>query len=196
MHHFELGYKGYFLDRIRVTTALYTNYEHNTIAAVTIVDGSPAVRQYQNIDEVLYYGVEFGTEMFLNDYFTVGGSFGVNRYNLLHSEGNSKYLQYIPMFTSNGYLGISPLAGKNTGVFENIRIMPRFEYVSAVPSGNSATSTLIDGRVLFHASINTEIAKHYSLSFAVNNIADELYYTTSGYPGAGRSFNISLGASF
>lgn len=130
MHHFEFGYKGYFMDSIRVTSAIYTNYELDKIAQVMFdqPDSEGYTAQYQNIDEVLYYGVEFGAEMFLNKFFSFGGSMGVTRDDVLHSERDYVYLGYIPMITANGYMTILPFAETDTGVFKNIKISPRFEY--------------------------------------------------------------------
>ncbi|MFP3043269.1 TonB-dependent receptor plug domain-containing protein [Treponema primitia] len=208
VHHFEFGYKGYFLDHIRITSAIYTNYELNKIATVTLVgDPDGYERQNQNIDENLYYGFEFGTEMFLNDYFTLGGSFAINQYKILHAETSPNAASYefmgsSPLLTTNGYFSISPFAGKNLGPVENIRIMPRFEYVGTRFVGGdtnlvtAAGRTYLDDYVLLHLGISVDIARHYSASISFHNIMDQLYYTTQWMPAAGRSFNISFGAKF
>jgi iron complex outermembrane receptor protein len=214
VHHFEFGYKGYFLDSIRITTAVYTNYELNKITTVALENDPDGYdRQYQNIDENLYYGFEFGTEMFLNDYFALGGSFAINKYKILHSEvklsdGSDYELKgSAPQLTANGYFSIAPFAGIYTGIVDNIRIMPRFEYIGArFPPGGEAnlvsgsasapTHTYLDDYVLFHIGIFADIAEHYSASFAIHNMLDQLYYTEQYSPAAGRSFNISFGAKF
>jgi iron complex outermembrane receptor protein len=214
VHHFEFGYKGYFLERVRITTALYTNYELNKIASVALTnDPNDYDSQYQNIDENLYYGIEFGTEMFLNDYFTMGITFAINKYKILHSEAKlSDGSEYefkgsAPQLTTNGYFSIAPFAGKDTGILENIRIMPRFEYIGArFPPGGEAnlvsgsasapTHTYLDDYVLLHLGIFADIGEHYYTSFSIHNILDQLYYTETYSPAAGRSFNISFGAKF
>jgi iron complex outermembrane receptor protein len=207
VHHFELGYKGYFLDRIRITTALYTNYELDKIATVYLKnDPDGYERQNQNINENLYYGIEFGTEMFLNDYFTLGGSFAINKYKIIHAEAQEgteyEYMGSAPQLTTNGYFSISPFANKDIGKIENIRIMPRFEYVGTrfaagdVNVLTAASRTYLDDYVLFHLGIFADFAGHYFASIGINNILDQLYYTTNWMPAAGRSFNISFGAQF
>jgi iron complex outermembrane receptor protein len=209
VHHLELGYKGYFLERIRITTAVYTNYELDKIATVILTnDPNGYGSQNQNIDENLYYGLEFGTEMFLNDYFTLGGSFAINKYKILHSEAKEgdgseyEYMGSAPLLTTNGYFSISPFANKDLGKIENIRIMPRFEYVGTRFAANDANlltaaqRTYLDDYALLHLGIFTDFAGHYSASFAINNLLDQLYYTTQYMPAAGRSFNISFGVQF
>jgi iron complex outermembrane receptor protein len=208
VHHFELGYKGYFIERVRVTTALYTNYELDKIATVTLTNDPKGYdSQRQNIDENLYYGLEFGTEMFLNDYFTMGGSFAINKYKILHSEATSggvefEFMGSAPLLTANGYFSIAPFANVDTGIFANIRIMPRFEYVGTRFAANDANlltaaqKTYLDDYALLHLGIFADIGEHYYASFGIHNIMDQLYYTTQWMPAAGRSCNISFGAKF
>ncbi|MDR1931298.1 MAG: TonB-dependent receptor [Spirochaetales bacterium] len=199
MHHFEFGYKGYFLNNIRITAAVFTNYERNRIVRVQITGDPDYGYEYQNLDEFLYYGFEFGTEMFLNQYFTLGGAMGINKYAVLHSTQNLKYLGSTPQLTSNGYFSISPFAGIDTGIVESIRIMPRFEYVSIVDTGGTtaaAARTVIYDYALLHINITADIAENYSLSLAVFNLLDELYEVSQYHPGPGRSFRISVGIKF
>ncbi|MDR3302260.1 MAG: TonB-dependent receptor [Spirochaetaceae bacterium] len=212
-HNFEFGYKGYFLDKIRVGADVFMTYELNKVATVAIDPPDGAyTQQRQNVNKFLYYGIDFDTEIFLNDYFSVGGSLGVTKYKILEGKANVSggvvtewdYIAYMPQLTTNGYLTISPFAGKDTGIFKNIKVIPRFEYVSSFYETSGAASqdmatgqsTLIDARALVHLRISTDIAEHYSVSFAIENITDELYYVSRYYPGQGRSFNISLGAKF
>jgi iron complex outermembrane receptor protein len=213
VHHFEIGYKGYFLERIRLTSAIYINYELDKIASVILVNDSDGYdSQYRNINKNLYYGFELGTELILNDYFTMGGSFTLNRYKILHNEANENpasstdyaIMGTSPLYVTNGYVSFSPFAGKDIGKIDDIRIIPRFEYVATryyASDGNQLTdasksSNLLDDYVLLHLGIFVDIAEHYSASFAIHNIMDEIYYTSIFYPGAGRSFNISFGVKF
>jgi iron complex outermembrane receptor protein len=209
VHHFEIGYRGYFLENIRITSAIYTNYELNEISIVALEnDPDGYERQYQNIDKNLYYGFEFGTEMFLSKFFTVGGNFSVVKYKILHNETKAsggveyEYMGNTPLFTANGYFSIAPFTGKDLGVVDNIKIIPRFEYVStkyAATGSNLITADnrrYLDDYVLVHLGIFADIAEHYSVSFAVNNLLDQLYYTNRWIPAAGRSFNLSFGARF
>jgi outer membrane receptor for ferrienterochelin and colicin len=220
-HHIELGYHGTFLDSININAAIYTNYELNKLTTVVFDqrDANGYDRQYQNENESLYYGFEFGTEMILNHYFTLGGSCAIieaewlNYYVATPPEYPTWYfITYMPEFTANGYISISPLGNKKLGVFENIRIMPRFEYVAAKKYdngswGSSRVTVPVDGKApqdirwfedytLIHVGIFATIAKNYSVSASVHNLFDVLYDTDISMPAPGRSFNISLGAKF
>jgi iron complex outermembrane receptor protein len=209
VHHFELGYRGYFLENIRITSSIYTNYEIDEISTVSLEnDPDGYERQYQNIDKNLYYGFEVGTEMFLSKVLTMGGTFSIIKYKILHNETKAsggveyEYMGNTPLFTANGYFSIAPFAGKDLGAVDNIRIMPRFEYVStkyAATGSNLITANnrrYLDDYVLVHLGIFVDIAEHYSASFAINNLLDQLYYTNRWIPAQGRSFNISFGAKF
>lgn len=196
MHHFEFGYKGYFLDCIRISAALYTSYFVNGIATVRLENDPDGYEtQKQNVGENLYYGFELGTEMFLNDYFTLGSSLALLKYKIISNPADIDNLGGRPQLSTNGYISISPFAGINTGSVKNIRITPRFEYVASMyelSSGNS--TTLLNDYLLVHISASAEITKYLQLSLAVNNLLDELYYTFRNHPSPGRSFTVSLGA--
>ncbi|MDR3302261.1 MAG: TonB-dependent receptor plug domain-containing protein [Spirochaetaceae bacterium] len=198
MHHFELGYKGYFLESIRFTTALYASYFLNGISTVQL-DNDPDgyTSQRQNVGENLYYGAEFGTEMFLNQYFTVGAALDLLKYKIISNPVHIDHLGGRPELSTNAYFSITPFANMDTGLAQNIRIIPRFEYVASMYDLASANATnLLAGYMLLHLNLIAEIAKHYSVSFAIYNMLDELYYTFREHPSPGRSFNISLGAKF
>jgi iron complex outermembrane receptor protein len=201
IHHLEFGFKGYFMDSIRVTSAVFSNFERNRIASVAIVDPTYTT-QNQNIDEINYYGFEYGMEMFLNKYFTIGGAMGINKYNILHSEADIKYLGSTPELTASGYFIITPFEGIDTKAVKNIRIIPRFEYYASkyvdAYSGikTDAAREYIDDYAVIHINTSADIGKYFNASFAINNLLDELYYTLKDNPSPGRSFTLSLGAKF
>jgi iron complex outermembrane receptor protein len=208
VHAFEFGYRGYFFDRIRISSAVYTNYELNKIASVAI-DDPTYTTQYQNINENLYYGLDFGSEMFLNDYFTLGGALGVNKYDVLETNAtgaNAEVIQDSPQLTANGYFSITPFGKKAFGLVQNIRLMPRFEYMGAkletkapdtlVGASHDGTDRYLGDYVLFHIGLSADIGEHFTASMQLNNILDELYYRTAYMPEPGRSFNISVIAHY
>jgi iron complex outermembrane receptor protein len=202
IHHMEFGFKGYFMDSIRVTSAVFTNFERNRIASVALKNDPVYTTQNQNIDEINYYGFEYGMEMFLNNYFTIGGAMGINEYNILHSEAGIKYLGSTPELTASGYFIISPFDGIDTKAVKNIRFIPRFEYYASkyvdAYSGilTDAAREYIDDYALVHINAIADIGKYFNASFAVNNLLDALYYTLKDNPSAGRSFSFSVGAKY
>jgi iron complex outermembrane receptor protein len=209
VHAFEFGYRGYFFDFIRVSSAVYASYELDKIEVVGITGDANYYMQFQNIRESLYYGFDFGIEMFLNDYFVLGGALGVNKYNVLETKNSgvdAKIIQDSPQLTANGYFSVTPFGKKAFGLIQNIRLMPRFEYMAArleskasdqiVGSNHDATDRYLGDYVLFHIGLRADIGEHFTASLQLNNVLDELYYRTAYMPEPGRSFNLSFGARF
>ncbi|GMO53415.1 MAG: TonB-dependent receptor [Termitinemataceae bacterium] len=194
-HHFELGYKGYFDEKINVNAAAFASYAFNSISLVTL-SPTPRTVQYQNIDEVLFYGFEAGTEMYLNKYLQLGASVGFTKYDIIHSETEVKFLENFPELTTNAYMVIRPFEKLALKQVKNISIIPSFEYVSSKEytsgSGASATKAIRGSHTLAHIKASVDITKYASFSFTVNNLFDELYESATGYPQAGRSFNLTL----
>jgi iron complex outermembrane receptor protein len=198
MHHFEFGYKGYFMHNISVTGAVYYSLENNQIAQVKI-DDPDFDTQYQNVDNTKYYGFEFGTEMYLNKYFTVGGALALSKNHIVHSESGLKYLGMSPELTTNGYFVIMPFADIDTKAVKNIRIIPMFEFIGsryAASYTSAQTPKLLDSYALVHIKAAADITDYFSFSFGMNNLFDELYEILEFHPEAGRSFNITLEAKY
>ncbi|GHT78824.1 hypothetical protein FACS1894130_06120 [Spirochaetia bacterium] len=201
MHHFELGHKGFFLESIRLTSALYMSLLSDGIVTVNfdVADSEGYTSQKQNIASSLYYGFEFGMEILFNEYLSLGGSMAMLKYEVLHNPDEIKNLGGRPQYTANGYFTITPLANIDMGWVRDVRVTPRFEYVASMydlsNAGTNATNSLPD-YMLLHLNITTEITQYFSLSFAVLNLLDENYYVFRDHPSPGRSFSISLGAKY
>lgn len=195
-HNLEFGYKGYFLERVNVNTSVYFNYMLNQIVQVSLTndpDGYTTMRD--NLDETAFYGFEGAMELYLNDYVQIGGAFGTQFYNAAHSNSNYIILGGMPEFTANAYMVIMPFAGTDTKLFGNIKIIPRFEYVGSRYESSykkDDAKVLLPSYTLAHLKLSYDITRYASLSFAVNNIFDELYEISQYYPQAGRSFNLTL----
>jgi iron complex outermembrane receptor protein len=211
VHAFEFGYRGYFFDRIRVSSAVYTNYELNKIVDV-VIDPDTYLTQYQNIYRTLYYGLDFGLEMFLNDYLALGGALGINKYKMLESKSTltdslqTGIIQDSPQLTANGYFAITPFGKRAFGMVQNIRLTPRFEYMGArleskatdtiVSSSHDGTDRYLGDYALFHIGVGADIGEHFSVSLQLNNVLDELYYRTAYMPEPGRSLTLSVFTSY
>jgi iron complex outermembrane receptor protein len=194
--HFEFGYKGYFLEKISITSALYLSNVTNKIATTQVPDpdGSTTPKsKSENLDKAFIYGFEFGTEVYLNQFFSVGGSLGVNKYNITESKAGLKYLGYSPELTANGYLVIKPFENFNLKPVSNIKLIPRFEYVGSRYISSSATKpAILESYTLVHLKAAADITDNVSFSFAINNLFDELYEIRQYFPQAGLSVNLTL----
>jgi iron complex outermembrane receptor protein len=193
-NNFELGYKGYFLEKINITGAVYYNYVYDQITRVALPSTDlPYTTMYDNLDKTSYYGFEFGMEMYLNQFFSVGGALGMNKYDISHSESGYKYLGNSPELTANGYVIIKPFENFNCKPVSNIKVVPRFEYVGSRYTSSVATNpTILGSYTLVHLKASADITEYVSFSFAVNNLFDELYEITQYAPRPGRSFNLTL----
>jgi iron complex outermembrane receptor protein len=193
-NNLELGYKGYFFDKINITGAVYYNYVYDQITKVTLINDPDGFKtMYDNLDATAYYGFEFGSELYLNQFFSVGGNLGVNKYDVSHSETGIKYVANAPELTANGYVVIKPFENFNFKPVANIKLIPRFEYVgSRYVSSGATKSAILESYTLVHLKASADITEYVSFSFAINNLFDELYEIAQNYPRPGRSVNLTL----
>jgi iron complex outermembrane receptor protein len=193
-NHFELGYQGYFFGRINLSAAAFYSYVYDQITNVT-VDPVARTTQYQNIDAVALYGFEAASELYLNEYLSLGAAAGLTKSDIKESAAGYTQLTNMPEFTANGYMTIKPFASLDTKHVENISIIPSFEYVGSrnlVSKPTVDRANYLSGYTLVNLKLSADITQYASIALGVNNLLDELYEITEYYPQAGRSFNITL----
>ncbi|MDR2803245.1 MAG: TonB-dependent receptor [Treponema sp.] len=193
-NHFELGYKGYFIEKINITSSVFYTYAFDRITNVSI-DDTLKTTQFQNIDETAFYGFEFGTEMYISRFVSLGGALGYTKSEIISSEQGYTQISGIPEFTANGYAVIKPfetvLAGR---AIHNVSITPSFEFSGSRIQGAKITTTRtsLPDYTLTNIKFSADFANYVSLSFSVYNLFDELYESSQYFPQSGRSFNLTL----
>jgi iron complex outermembrane receptor protein len=105
-YHYELGYKGYFFNKINVTTAVYYSDITDLIAEKQVIEDGRQIKKRFNIDATAFYGFELGAELYLFKYFSAGGALALNRYEVKHNEEGQDAIGNYPKTTTNAYLVI------------------------------------------------------------------------------------------
>jgi iron complex outermembrane receptor protein len=186
-NHFELGYRGFFTERINFHAAGYFSIVGGKMATVQIPDPnypSALVDYTRNLDSVSFYGLELAPELLLSDYFSAGLAFSWNGYSINHSQAGEQVIPYYPALTLNGYMVIHPW-------FRTLSIIPRFEYTGS-RYADTEEKTMLPGYALFHVKLSADIGEHFSVSAAVDNVFDTLYEIRRYSPQAGRGFSLTM----
>jgi iron complex outermembrane receptor protein len=186
-HHFELGWRGFFGEKVQVNAAGYYSIIRGKMSVIQLPDPNYPMAQVdyvRNLDSTSFYGFEAAPEFFPNDYISGGLAFSWNRYVINHSQAEDKAIVYYPPVTLNAYMRIHPR-------FKNISIIPRFEYTGPRYADSPGTLEL-PGYSLFHLKISADIGSHVSLSAAMENIFDTLYEIRRYSPQGGRAFSFTL----
>jgi iron complex outermembrane receptor protein len=187
-NHFELGYKGYFFDKLRLNAAAYYSLVLDKIQTIKVpgreegTQSSP-VNMAINIDETAVWGFELGLDFYLNGMISAGGAIAWNRYSILHSENEVKYLTYYPAITANAYIEFKPI--------ESVSLIPRLEYLGPRYADTNGDDGL-EGYVLFNIKASYELNSHFSFSAAIENLFDTYYEISRYNPMPGRSFNVTM----
>jgi iron complex outermembrane receptor protein len=187
-NHFELGYRGSFLDNLlRVSAAAYYSIVLGKMATVEIPnpENPRALADYTlNLDSTSFYGFEFVPELSLNDFFSMGMALSVMGYAIHHDEAGGKYLPYSPPLRLNGYMIIRPFA-------KVLSIIPRWEYV-APRYADMHGDIQLPAYFLLHLKINCNIGSSVSVAASLNNILDANYEHRHYSPQEGRSVHFML----
>jgi iron complex outermembrane receptor protein len=195
-NHFEFGYKGYFIERINITSAVFYTRAFDRITSVSLTDDPNGyTSQFQNIDETAFAGFEFGTEMYISRFVSLGGALGYTKSEIISSESDYTQISGVPEFTANGYIVIKPLETVLTGGgIHNVSIIPSFEFVGSRALGNeiTVTRTALPDYTLANIKFSADFSDYASLSFSILNLFDELYESSQYFPQPGRSFNFTM----
>jgi iron complex outermembrane receptor protein len=191
-NHFELGYKGYFFNKIQINAAAYYSLVLDKIQTIKVpnpeVGAKGSTVNYTiNIDETAMWGFELGLGLYLNDKISAGGAFAWNRYSILHSENAVTYLTYYPDITANFYLEFRPV--------KFVSIIPRIEFLNSRYADTDGEEEL-DPYTLFHIKLNYDLNKHLSFSASVENLFDTYYEISLYNPMPGRTYTLSMTAKY
>jgi iron complex outermembrane receptor protein len=192
-NHFELGYRGYFADFFPVVTvnaALYYSLLNGKIVDIELPNPlypSAAVAYSRNLDSVSFFGFEFAPELALTKHLNAGFAFSVNAYTINQSQDAVKVMPYYPHITLNGYMVIKPV--------EMLSIIPRIEYIGSRYADTDGV-TLLDGYVLGGLKVSAQVTSYVLIEAGVDNIFDTFYEIRKNSPMQGRTYTLSLTATY
>ncbi len=184
--NFELGIRALVVENISFRTCFYYNFVRDLIDIVTLEDKS---RQFVNIGNALFAGIEFEANCNINDYLV-----SLNL-NYLKSENkspntNSKILPLRPKFSSN--LSITKLFAFGL----NVQVQVQSNYEQFAFNSDKKEFFKLPDYNLLNLTLSYQLLKGFEVNATFLNILDELYYSDWGYPQAGFSFNIGFSLSF
>jgi iron complex outermembrane receptor protein len=185
-NHFELGYTGVLFHSLNLSIAVYYSDVLGKIVTIKIPNPdmpSTTMNYTINIDRTAMYGAELGLSFSPNEYFSGGGSFALNKYDIKQSEASAVTLPYYPEITTNVYMEIKPVP--------NFSFIPIVEYTGS-RYVDTAQGTELEGYFLAHFKISADIGRFISVSAGVENLFDTYYEIRQNAPLAGRSFTASL----
>ena len=184
-HHFELGYRGIFWDKLTVNSALYYSNLKGKIVTVPVPNPKVpylAVDFSRNLDETSLYGLELTGELYLNEYMSGGASFSLSGYTINHSESQIVSLPYYPEKSANLYMEfhLPPL----------LTLLPRLEYLDERYIDAVGKETL-NSYWLVHLKLTVDFSPRITVSAGIENLLDTYYEIRQNAPQAGRTYTLS-----
>lgn len=181
--NFELGFRARATDNLIFRSSIFASFVKDLIDIVTLEDKS---RQFVNIGNVLFAGVELETKYNFQDY-----TFSLNL-NYLKSENrtassSSKILPLRPEYTLN----FTILKKFSFGLTPQLQIQSVFEQYAF--NSDKKEYIKLPNYNLLNLTFSYQLLKGFTLNASFLNILDELYYSDWGYPQAG--FNLNVGVS-
>jgi iron complex outermembrane receptor protein len=184
-HHFELGYRGVFWNKLTLDSAVYYSRLKGKIVTVPVPNPNVpylSVDFARNLDETGLYGLELTGELYVSAFMSLGASLSLTGYTINHSEAQIVSLPYYPAKSANGYAEFHPAPFA--------ALLARVEYLDERYIDAVGKETL-DAYWLAHLKLTLEFPPHVSVSAGIENIFDAYYEISQNAPLAGRTYTLS-----
>lgn len=183
--NYDLSYKSHLLnDRLDIEASLFYSRINHTILTVSHVAYDTAtgtwLSELQNVGRSEYLGAELGAGYQLSAYLKAGANYTYIRRNNLDDPGI--YFTDVPRHKLLAYAQYS--------LKHIFSVQANAEYNSRRYS--TSYGTVAGAFTVFNAGATVHIWKWFSAEAGVNNIADENYALTEGYPEPGRNYFANL----
>ena len=186
--HYEIGYAGTIAESLEARASVFYSRLRDVIQQVDRVQFDEAtdtwLYQYQNVGKAEHRGVEAGLAYRFNDDVKAGFD-----YALLERK-NISSPQVKPIDTpEHRFLGFVELRPTDSLAFT-----PNVEYNSSRYS--SSDGVRVDGFWLWNFNAKWELPRGFAVSAGVQNLLDENYELTEGYPEEGRNYYANVSYRF
>jgi iron complex outermembrane receptor protein len=190
--NYEVGGETRLADKVDLSGAVfYSDLKDALIQIPVLVTGFGTVTQTKNAGKGRYYGFEASAKAALSDAVEVGGNFTYIHRKLTDPTN--------PAFRPQGVPGAKLFAYANWRPLPKLTIRPNVEYADqrwTVTTTAPLSYYRTGSYTLVNLSADYEVVANVVVTLAVQNLGDQNYQLTDGFPEAGRSFYASVRAKF
>jgi iron complex outermembrane recepter protein len=179
----EVGVSDVLMPGLRGEAALFHNRVHDSIQSVPIIYKGGSYKQFQNIGEATFKGVELGLTATLSPTLEVGGNYTYIDTELKNPNDSTARLTTAPQNKAFLYAKWQPTEAWN--------VIPALEYASSRWSAKAdGTTGFVETGAynLLSLKVEYKIRRDWSVSLAARNLLDKNYQLVDGYPQEGRNF--------
>lgn len=189
---FEVGGETLVAPGVKLTGAVfYSDLKDALIQIPVAVPGFGNVNQTKNAADGEYYGFEASVAAQVNAALDVGGNLTYIHRKLTDPTNAAFRPQGVPDWKAFAYANWRPI--------EKLTIRPSIEYADQRWTVTTTTPLAwykTGSYFLANLSADYEVVENVIATVAVQNLGDQDYQLTDGFPEAGRSFYVSVRAKF
>lgn len=200
--NYEVGGQKTLGHDVKAEGAVFYSDVQDALIQIPITLPAPIgnVNQTQNVAKGTYSGAELSIEAPVSDQFKLGGNATWLHRSFTDTHGAvpaDVKLQGVPDFKGMAYVSWTPIS--------KLTVTPSVEVVSSrwtvqtfvhAPTSTAVQFYKTGAYTLYNLSANYDITDNVSASFIAENIGDQNYSLTDGFPEAGRSYAFSLKAKY
>jgi len=188
----EVGGDTLLAPGVKLTGAVfYSDLKNALIQIPVVVPGFGTVNQTKNAADGEYYGFEASVAAAVNETLDVGGNLTYIHRKLTDPTNAAFRPQGVPDWKAFVYASWRPV--------EKLTIRPSVEYADqrwTVTTTTPLAYYKTGSYLLVNLSADYAVTDNLTATVGAQNIGDQDYQLTDGFPEAGRSFYVSLRAKF
>jgi iron complex outermembrane receptor protein len=189
---YEIGAEHAMGPGLRLTGAVfYSDLKDALIQIPVAAPGFGTVNQTRNVGDGHYYGFEAGLTGRLGDSFDWGGNLTWLKRDLEDPTNPAFRPRGVPDWKAFAYVGWRPLP--------RLTVRPNVEYADQRWTATTSAPVVFfqtGSYLLTHLSADYDVNDQVRLTVGAQNLGDQDYQLTDGFPEAGRSFYASVRAVF
>lgn len=190
--NFEVGLDAQPMEGVKLTGAVFYSDLKNALIQIPVaVPGFGNVNQTKNAADGEYYGFETSAAVAVSDAFDVGGNLTYMHRKLTDPTNAAFRPQGVPDWKLFAYANWRP--------FEKLTIRPNVEYADQRWTVTTTTPLAwykTGSYLLVNVAADYAVSENFTVTVAAQNLGDQDYQLTDGFPEAGRSFYLSLRARY
>lgn len=190
--NYEVGLDAEPMAGVRVTAAgFYSQLKDALILIPVAVPGFGTVNQTKNAAQGDYYGAEASVTARVSDSLDGGGNVSWIRRDITDPTNTAYRPQGVPEWKAFAWLDWRPVA--------RLAVRPSVEYADQRWTATTTTPIAFyrtGSYLLANLAVDYDLTDKVRLTLAGQNLGDQNYQLTDGFPEAGRSFYASVRARF
>lgn len=193
--NYELGFEDTLANNVRINAAIFstkiTDYIQTVPNAVFVAGpGGGFFNQSQNVGEADIKGIEVGLVAYPSETLEIGGNYAWIDAEISAPPGTNTPFPYLATPKNKGFVYAKWIPTDKWNIVPSLEVADQ-RWSTQVGGVTGSRFVETGDYALLNLKVEYNVMTNWAVSFAANNILDDYYELSAGYPSQGRNFLLS-----